>query len=137
MKKGVILLVCLLGLSACSTKFSYRFLDWAIGGEQEDYVTLDKSQQKAFDALIDKFVFWHQSQELSHYVIQLTEVERLIKTNTLTPALWVEHVDVAKRHWFRVFEFSLPELLPIIMSLTDTQVKSILEKLREDEQALV
>lgn len=137
MKKGVMLLVCLLGLSACSTKFSYRFLDWAIGWEQEDYVTLDKPQQKAFDALIEKFVFWHQSQELSHYVIQLTEVERLIKTNTLTAALWVEQVDVAKRHWFRVFEFSLPELLPIIMSLTDTQVKKILEKLREDEQALV
>lgn len=137
MKKGVMLLVCLLGLSACSTKLSYHFLDWAIGWEQEDYVTLDKSQQKAFDALIEKFVLWHQSKELSHYVVQLTEVESLIKTNTLTPVLWAEHVEIAKRHWFRLFEFALPELLPIIMSLSDAQVKQILAKLREDEQELV
>jgi truncated hemoglobin YjbI len=51
--------------------------------------------------------------------------------------LWAEHVDIAKRHWFRVFEFALPELLPIIMSLSDAQVKQILTKLREDEQELV
>ena len=137
MKKSVMLLVCLLGLSACSTKFSYRFLDWAIGWEQEDYVTLDKTQQKAFDALVEKMVFWHQSKELAHYVVQLKEVENLIKTNELTPLLWAGHVDIAKRHWFRVFEFAMPELLPIIMSLTDSQVKQILTKLREDEQALV
>lgn len=137
MKKSVMLLVCLLGLSACSTKFSYRFLDWAIGWEQEDYVTLDKTQQKAFDTLVEKMVFWHQSKELAHYAVQLKEVENLIKTNELTPLLWAEHVDIAKRHWFRVFEFAMPELLPIIMSLTDSQVKQILTKLREDEQALV
>lgn len=137
MKKGVMLLVFVLGLSACSTKFSYRFLDWAIGWEQEDYVTLDKSQQKVFDTLIEKLVQWHQSTELSQYAAQLTQVENLIKTNALTPQLWVEQVDIAKRHWFRLFEFSLPELLPIVMSLNDEQVKQILAKLREDERELV
>ena len=137
MKKGVMLLVFVLGLSACSTKFSYRFLDWAIGWEQEDYVTLDKSQQKVFDTLIEKLVQWHQSTELSQYAAQLTQVENLIKTNALTPQLWVEQVDIAKRHWFRLFEFALPELLPIVMSLNDDQVKQILAKLREDERELV
>ena len=137
MKKVVMLLVFVLGLSACSTKFSYRFLDWAIGWEQEDYVTLDKSQQKVFDTLIEKLVQWHQSTELSQYAAQLTQVENLIKTNALTPQLWVEQVDIAKRHWFRLFEFSLPELLPIVMSLNDEQVKQILAKLREDERELV
>ncbi|SIR39862.1 hypothetical protein SAMN05421840_11951 [Shewanella morhuae] len=137
MKKGVMLLVFVLGLSACSTKFSYRFLDWAIAWEQEDYVTLDKSQQKAFDTLIERLVRWHQSTELSQYAAQLTQVESLLKTNTLTPELWVEQVDIAKRHWFRLFEFSLPELLPIVVSLNDKQVKQILAKLREDERELV
>lgn len=137
MKKGVMLLVFVLGLSACSTKFSYRFLDWAIGWEQEDYVTLDKSQQKVFDTLIEKLVQWHQSTELSQYAAQLTQVENLLKNNTLTPELWVEQVDIAKRHWFRLFEFALPELLPIVMSLNDDQVKQILAKLREDERELV
>lgn len=137
MKKNLLLLVLLLGLTACSTKLSYHFIDWAIGWEQEDYVTLDDSQQEAFDALIEKFVLWHQSKELSHYVVQLTEIETLIKTNTLTPLLWAEHVDIAKRHWFRLFEFALPELLPIVMSLSDAQVKQILTKLRQDEQELI
>lgn len=137
MKKSVILLVCLLLLGACSTKFSYRFLDWAIGWEQEDYVTLDKEQQQAFDLLVEKLIFWHQSTELVRYADQLTLLETSIKSNTLTPELWVEHLDNAKRHWFRLFEYALPELQPIIMSLNDKQVKQILTKLREDEQELV
>lgn len=136
MKKSLLLLVLLLGLTACSTKLSYYFIDWVIGWEQEDYVTLDDTQQQAFDALVEKFMLWHQAKELSHYVVQLTEIETLIKTKTLTPQLWAEHVDVAQRHWFRLFEFALPELLPIIMSLSDAQVKQILAKLRQDEQQL-
>ncbi len=137
MKKAVLLVVLLFGLTACSTKFSYHFLDWAIGWELDDYVNLDKNQQKVVDGLIDKFVLWHQSEELGHYVAQLTEVEQQIQTNTLTPALWAEHVTLAKRHWFRLFEFALPEMLPIISSLTDEQVKQILTQLRKDEQELI
>lgn len=137
MKKSVILLVCLLFLGACSTKFSYRFLDWAIGWEQEDFVTLDKNQQQAFDTLVEKLMLWHQSTELARYADQLTLLETSIKSNTFTPELWVEHLDNAKRHWFRLFEYALPELQPIIMSLSDKQVKQILTKLREDEQELV
>ncbi|MEL4279737.1 MULTISPECIES: DUF6279 family lipoprotein [Shewanella] len=137
MKKAVLLVVLLFGLTACSTKFSYHFLDWAIGWELDDYVSLDKNQQKVVDGLIDKFVLWHQSEELGHYVAQLTEVEQQIQTNTLTPALWAEHVTLAKRHWFRLFEFALPEMLPIISSLTDEQVKQILAQSRNDEQELI
>lgn len=137
MKKAVLLVVLLFGLTACSTKFSYHFLDWAIGWELDDYVSLDKNQQKVVDGLIDKFVLWHQSEELGHYVAQLTEVEQQIQTNTLTPALWAEHVTLAKRHWFRLFEFALPEMLPIISSLTDEQVKQILAQSRKDEQELI
>ncbi|WP_133178153.1 DUF6279 family lipoprotein [Shewanella decolorationis] len=137
MKKAVLLVVLLFGLTACSTKFSYHFLDWAIGWELDDYVSLDKKQQKVVDGLIDKFVLWHQSEELGHYVAQLTEVEQQIQTNTLTPALWAEHVTLAKRHWFRLFEFALPEMLPIISSLTDEQVKQILTQSRKDEQELI
>lgn len=136
-KKAVLLVVLLFGLTACSTKFSYHFLDWAIGWELDDYVSLDKDQQKVVDGLIDKFVLWHQSEELGHYVAQLTEVEQQIQTNTLTPALWAEHVTPAKRHWFRLFEFALPEMLPIFSSLTDEQVKQILTQSRKDEQELI
>ncbi|MGL5409141.1 MAG: DUF6279 family lipoprotein [Shewanella sp.] len=137
MKQRLLLMVLLLTLSACSTKLSYRFLDWAIGWEVEDYVTLKGSQQRALDTLINQFVHWHQTEELAHYVAQLTEIKRLIDTNTLTPALWVEQVNIAKRHWFRLFEFALPQLLPIIVSLSDAQVQQIMTTLHNDEQALI
>ncbi|MGL4939641.1 DUF6279 family lipoprotein [Shewanella sp.] len=137
MKQRLLLMVLLLTLSACSTKLSYRFLDWAIGWEVEDYVTLKGSQQRALDTLINQFVQWHQTEELAHYVAQLTEIKRLIDTNTLTPALWVEQVNIAKRHWFRLFEFALPQLLPIMVSLSDAQVQQIMTTLHNDEQALI
>ncbi|MGL5390175.1 MAG: DUF6279 family lipoprotein [Shewanella sp.] len=137
MKPSLLLLLCLLALSACSTKLSYRFLDWAIGWEVEDYVTLDNTQQRAFDGLVAQFVRWHQTEELGHYVVQLTEIKRLINSNTLTAALWAEQVNIAKRHWFRLFEFVLPQLLPIIVSLNDEQVRQIISALQQDEQALI
>ncbi len=136
MRKGIVLLVLLLGLTACSTKFSYHFLDWVIGWEQKDYVTLDKEQQKAFDLLVKKFILWHQSEELILYANQLAEIQRLLKTNSLTPELWAEQVAIAKGHWVRSYEFVLPKLLPIVRSFSDEQVKQVLTKIRDNEGEL-
>ncbi|QYJ80623.1 DUF6279 family lipoprotein [Shewanella acanthi] len=136
MKKYLTLLVLVLGLTACSTKLSYHFLDWVIGWQLDDYVSLNRSQQKSFDTLVDKFILWHQAEELKGYVSQLTELEGHIKQKTLTPELWLAQVKLAEQQWYRIFEFILPDLQPIISSLTDPQVKQILKQLGEDEQEL-
>jgi hypothetical protein len=136
LKKLLLPLILLFSLNACSTKVSYFFLDWAIEWEIEEYVNLDKSQQKQFDALVKKFLVWHREVELPKYSAQLQELLQLLQQDKLTPELWVSQVDQAKAHWFRIFHFLLPELVPMMASLSDEQVTEIIAQLKKEEQEL-
>ncbi|PMG29269.1 hypothetical protein BCU94_14320 [Shewanella sp. 10N.286.52.C2] len=136
MKKPLIPILLVIFLAGCSTKFSYFFLDWAIEWRVDEYVELDKSQQAQFDKLLDKFLLWHQQQELARYSEQLQQLSDNINKHTLTIEIWEQQVTAAKAHWFRVFEFLLPDLLPIITSLSDQQVKSIITQLKLDNDEL-
>jgi hypothetical protein len=136
LKKLLLPLILLFSLNACSTKVSYFFLDWAIEWEVEEYVNLDKSQQKQFDALVKKFLVWHREVELPKYSAQLQELLQLLQQDKLTPELWVSQVDQAKAHWFRIFHFLLPELVPMMASLSDEQVTDIIAQLKKEEQEL-
>jgi truncated hemoglobin YjbI len=136
LKKLLLPLILLFSLNACSTKVSYFFLDWAIEWEVEEYVSLDKSQQKQFDAIVKKFLVWHREVELPKYSAQLQELLQLLQQDKLTTELWVSQVDQAKAHWFRIFHFLLPELVPLMASLSDEQVTEIIAQLKKEQQEL-
>jgi truncated hemoglobin YjbI len=136
LKKLLLPLILLLSLNACSTKVSYFFLDWAIEWEVEEYVSLDRSQQKQFDAIVKKFLVWHREVELPKYSAQLQELLQLLQQDQLTTELWVSQVEQAKAHWFRIFHFLLPELVPMMASLSDEQVTEIIAQLKKEEQEL-
>lgn len=136
LKKLLLPLILLFSLNACSTKVSYFFLDWAIEWEVEEYVSLDKSQQKQFDVLVEKFLVWHREVELPKYSAQLQELLQLLQQDKLTTELWVSQVDQAKAHWFRIFHFLLPELVPLMASLSDEQVTEIIAQLKKEQQEL-
>ncbi|MBT1442938.1 hypothetical protein KJI95_00145 [Shewanella sp. JM162201] len=131
--KYLLIALVLLGLVGCSTKMSYRFLDWAIAWELDDYVELDKSQQQAFDKVLDEFIVWHQKEELPRYVAQLDNLKAQMQSDTLTPKLWADHMDYAQAHWYRLFEHVFDGILPIIQSLSDKQVDALIAQLKEDE----
>jgi truncated hemoglobin YjbI len=136
LKKTITWLSVLLLLTACSTKMSYYFLDWAIEWEVEEYVTLNKPQQKQFDGMLEKFLIWHRQVELPKYSSQLNELLTQLQQGTLTPSQWVTQVQQAKAHWFRIFHYLLPDLIPLIASLSDEQVKGIMKQLRKEEREL-
>ncbi len=136
MKKSFVPILLVIFLVGCSTKFSYFFLDWAIEWRVEEYVTLDKSQQKQFDVLLDKFLIWHQKDELLRYSQQLNTLSTAIETQTVTPEMWQQQVTDAKAHWFRIFDFILPDLLPILASLSDEQANGMIEQLKQDNKDL-
>lgn len=136
LKKYLLPVFLLFALSACSTKVSYYFLDWAIEWEVEEYVTLNKPQQQQFDGMLEKFLIWHRHVELPKYSSQLNELLTQLQQGTLTPPQWVAQVQQAKAHWFRIFHYLLPDLIPLIASLNDDQVKGIMKQLRKEEQEL-
>lgn len=136
MKKPLIPIILVIFLAGCSTKFSYFFLDWAIEWRVEEYVTLDTTQQTQFDKLLDQFLIWHQQEELQRYSEQLQDLSKTVNQQTLTTDIWLQQVAGAKAHWFRIFEFILPDLLPILSSLSDQQVKAFIKQLNSDNDEL-
>ncbi|WP_372944111.1 DUF6279 family lipoprotein [Shewanella sp.] len=136
-KKLLLVLLCSLFFVGCSTKVSYFFLDWAIEWEVEEYVDLNAVQQDKFDEVIEHFLVWHREQELPRYRDQLQLLSAQAKQNTLTPELWQQQVTMAKAHWYRIFDFVMPELLPIIASFDDDQVQQVLSQLKKEQQELV
>tara|TARA_R110000868_G_scaffold163039_1_gene395176 strand:- start:649 stop:1212 length:564 start_codon:yes stop_codon:yes gene_type:complete len=44
---------------------------------------------------------------------------------------------MAKAHWSRIFDFVMPDLLPIMASLSDGQVDQILAQLKKEQQELI
>jgi len=136
-KKIIILLLSSLLFVGCSTKISYFFLDWAIEWEVEEYVDLTSEQQDKFDLVIESFLVWHRQQELPRYRDQLSLLSTLANQHTMTPELWLEQVSMAKAHWFRIFDFVMPDLLPIMASLSDEQVNQLLAQLKKEQQELI
>ena len=55
----------------------------------------------------------------------------------MTPELWLEQVSMAKAHWYRIFDFVMPDLLPLIASLSDEQVEQILVQLKKEQRELI
>lgn len=136
-KKLIILLFSCLLFVGCSTKISYFFLDWAIEWEVEEYVELTSDQQDKFDVIIESFLVWHRQQELPRYRDQLSLLSTLTNQQTMTPELWLNQVSMAKAHWHRIFDFVMPELLPIMASLSDEQVNQVLVQLKKEQQELI
>ena len=136
-KKLIILLFSCLLFVGCSTKISYFFLDWAIEWEVEEYVELTSDQQDKFDVIIESFLVWHRQQELPRYRDQLSLLSTLTNQQTMTPELWLNQVSMAKAHWSRIFDFVMPDLLPIMASLSDGQVDQILAQLKKEQQELI
>nr|WP_194956115.1 DUF6279 family lipoprotein [Shewanella sp. BF02_Schw] len=133
----IILLLSSLFFVGCSTKVSYFFLDWAIEWEVEEYVELTSEQQDKFDIIIESFLVWHRQQELPRYRDQLSLLSTLTNQQTMTPELWLNQVSMAKAHWSRIFDFVMPDLLPIMASLSDGQVDQILAQLKKEQQELI
>jgi hypothetical protein len=136
-KKLIILLLSSLFFVGCSTKVSYFFLDWAIDWEVEEYVDLTSEQQDKFDVVIESFLVWHRQQELPRYRDQLSLLSTLTNQHTMTSELWLEQVSMAKAHWSRIFYFVMPDLLPIMASLSDEQVNQVLVQLKKEQQELI
>ncbi|SHI19201.1 DUF6279 family lipoprotein [Ferrimonas marina] len=135
MLRKVLIGVGLLLLTGCSTRFVYNWLDWIIPWQVDDYVTLNKAQEKQLDEMIDRNLGWHKAEELPRYMEHL-EVLRQDVAEPMAPEHIQSHLDLSAAHWDRLFDQLLPQLVPFIQSFSDEQVAEIVAKAREEEEEL-
>ncbi|GGY89616.1 MULTISPECIES: DUF6279 family lipoprotein [Shewanella] len=136
MKRFLLLLTALLMLSACSTKMSYHFLDWAIAWQLDDYVSLNKAQEQQFEQALQAFMQWHRQQELPRYSHDLRQLRSALQQHSLTPEFLSRFTDNARQHWLRIFSHTFDNIVPLVASFDDAQVAQIKKQLAKDQQSL-
>lgn len=136
MKKYLLLLLAVLGLTACSTRLAYNNLDWLVHWYIDDYIDLSKPQKSEFDHHMAMWLTWHRQDELAKYQSHLLELKADIERNNLTTARVEHHFDYGERHWQRLRDQILPELAAMAKGLTDDQVNDMFDSIERDNTNL-
>lgn len=136
MKRLLCISAAILLLTACSTKMSYHFMDWAIEWGLDDYVSLNDQQEDQFDQLLDGFLKWHKSSELPKYAADLRQLRQQIADDSFNADDWQQFIDNVRGHWFNIFAQCFEQMWPLVLSLDDQQVAQINQQLTQEQQEL-
>lgn len=128
------LILCLLCLSACSsTTFVYNRLDIVLPWYIDDYVELDSEQDQQLDGLLEPFLGWHRQEELPRYIGLLDRIDSSLYQQLTADDIAAIYDDI-QAGWLRLEARALEWLLAMGASLSDRQVSSFIDHLREQQQ---
>ena len=128
----VLLLASLLMLSACSTTFVYRQLDWMIPWYVNGLVDITREQKKQFKQYLEPALEWHREEELARYATLLNHVEADLQ-EAVSPAQIRGWVDEATAAVQRIEARFLDVSLELGESLTDEQMEEFRQGLWEEQ----
>lgn len=137
MKRFVQLMVVLssvLLLSGCSLSFYYKYVDWYVEWELEDYMSLTDEQEDIIEQEVAKLVDWHQRQELPRAKAQLLAFRQSVESNHFTREdghqLWQWLDSLAPQ----LFTEGMPSFERFFASMSDEQVAEMKESWAEEWQ---
>lgn len=134
MKKRItLLLMSVLLIAGCSTKFVYHNMDWFILEYLDDYVTLTDQQESLVKTQIDALSQWHQTEELSNYIVQFDQLLEL-NPKTLKLDQLQQHRDWIYEHYQSLVTQIFPSIFPIATALSDKQVDEFMRGLEKRHQ---
>ena len=132
--KKIILLLCVLMISGCSTKFAYNNASWLIYWYMDDYVELNDEQEDQFDVYFEQWMQWHRTQELPKYARQLNEIISDIKSQNIDAQRIAYHRDLARSHWVRARAYIAPDLVELGRTLDQEPLDYMFAALEEENQ---
>ncbi|KNC66994.1 DUF6279 family lipoprotein [Pseudoalteromonas ardens] len=128
-----LLVLALLTMTGCSTKFIYKNADWLSYWYLDDYVSLTDEQEAQFDERLLAWLDWHKSQELTQYAQQLTMLKSDIENDKITLERIGYHREQMLEHWHRLRNKVVPDLVEMAPMLSDTQVSELFDEIAEGE----
>jgi hypothetical protein len=135
-KRGSVLIVLALFLSACSAKLLYRNLDWFMLEFIEDYVSLDSDQEELLEIQLEELAQWHQKYELPEYQKQL-QILYEKDLSTVDNIFLVEQEQGFRQHIKRLAEKVTPDLYLLARSMSNKQVDEFIGNLDKQHQEYV
>ena len=128
-------LVCvLLLLGACSsTTFVYNRLDFLLPWYLDDYAELNRTQDQYLDELLAPFLAWHRAEELPRYIEIIDQIDASLDQPLTTDEVALISAEFESA-WFRLEGEALDWLLDLGAKLSDEQVESFMEELRDQQR---
>ncbi len=133
MKRWITLLMISVLLAGCGTKFVYHHIDWFVLEYLDDYVTLTDQQESLVKTQIHALSQWHQSEELSNYIMQFDELLE-INPKTLTLEQLQQHRDWIYQHYQSLVTRIFPSIYPLASDLSDKQVEEFMQAMAKRHQ---
>ncbi|CAH9067976.1 hypothetical protein PSECIP111951_03958 [Pseudoalteromonas holothuriae] len=131
--KKIIILLALLTIAGCSTKFAYRNADWLTYWYVDDYISLTDEQEEHFDEHLQQWLSWHKSEELDKYVAQLNEIKADVETGNISAQRIESLQNKMRSHWVRLRDKLTPDLVTMAPMLTQEQALELFAQLAESE----
>jgi len=139
--KKITIILCVLLLTGCSTRFAYNNISWLVYWYIDDYIELNENQEDQFDEMLDSWMIWHKTEELPKYKAQLQEIIQDIKGRSLDEAKFEAHRIRVLEHWQRARTYVASDLVTLGSSLSNDQVVYLLaaleKKNKEDEEEIL
>ncbi|SEF41724.1 DUF6279 family lipoprotein [Vibrio hangzhouensis] len=129
-------LVSLIIISGCTTKFLYSNLDWVLVEYIDDYVTLSDGQEDILSERITLLGQWHKENELPQYLEQLTQI-RNQDPKKIDAGYVLKQMDDVKIHTKRLMNQVTPDLYALTLQMSDEQVKELLQNFEKQDRRFV
>ena len=124
----------LAGLAGCGASLVYPRLDSLVGLYLRGLVSLDGSQSARLARTLEHNLEWHRSEELERYEAFLQGLASQVRAGLTRDGL-EDAAQQAEIYWRRIFEQAAPGYTALAATLSDRQVRELLESLqRADEK---
>ncbi|NOU49798.1 hypothetical protein HG263_04520 [Pseudoalteromonas sp. JBTF-M23] len=131
--RKILILIALLFMAGCSTKFVYKNLDWLTYWYVDDYISLTDEQEAHFDKHLQTWLDWHKSQEIDAYIAQLNHIKEDVSAGTISPERVSYHQEQMLAHWYRFRDKIVPDLARLAPLLSKSQIEELFNALAESE----
>lgn len=124
----------LLGLCACSSiRVSYNYLDWIIGWQLDDYLSLNSPQQHWYEGRLEALLQWHRGTQLLRYRRFAARLQKDLR-RPLNEALLQAHASTLRGFWHDIATRMAPDCAGLLLQLDRQQRQDLYAALEEKQQ---
>lgn len=134
--RRLILLSALLLLTACSTQYAYRLADWWLENQVEDYLDLNREQQKQLSEAIDHWHLWHQKEELPRYRGLLDKLQEALNQESISTEEITAFEKDAQAAWKRLLHKGGPLLAELTLAQDQKQREYLYKQIDANNEEL-
>jgi hypothetical protein len=132
--KLIVLLLTIVFLHGCTSKFAYNNADWVAQWYIDDYLDLTREQNRNVDRALNSVLEWHRETQLLHYRQQLVALSSDLDNLPISEQVWLKHFNDITDHWHRVRHELSTRAAALAPQLDQQQVNYLFEKLEESSK---